>query len=60
MLEHVHFCKILILKSASYVKTLKEECQLASYSQKIVTEHTKEQRKYNSLLNKLLEAKKLH
>ena len=47
MFEHVHFYKILILKSAGYVKSLKEECQLASYSQKIVTKHTKVQRKYN-------------
>ena len=60
MFEHVHFCKILILKSASYVKALKEECQLASYSQKIVTQHTKVQRKNNSILNKLLEVKKVH
>ena len=56
MFEYVHSCKIL--KSASYVKKLKEECQLASYSQKIVTQHTKVQRKYNSILNKLLEVKK--
>ena len=57
MFEHVHFVKILMLKSASYVKRLKEECQLASYSQKLVTVQTELQKKYNSIFNKLLEVK---
>ena len=57
--EQVQFCKILILKSASHVKKLKEESQFVSYSQMLNTQHTKMQRNFSSILNKLLQVKKI-